>query len=95
MAEASPDVPSRLARPMHPEISMARGNNGSGNDPLRRSPHRSRVARHHPYRTTLLSLVQRVIRHAGSDREVVKLVRRLVNHGRVELIGSFKGERFE
>ena len=74
---------------------MARGRTGAVNDPLRRSPRRSRVARHHPYRTTLLSLVQRVIRHAGSDREVVALVKRLVNRGRVELIGSFKGERFE
>jgi hypothetical protein len=42
-----------------------------------------------------LSLVQRVIRHAASDREVAALVRRLVNRGRVELIGSFKGERFD
>jgi hypothetical protein len=74
---------------------MARGTNGAGNDPLRRSSRRSRVARHHPYRTTLLSLIQRVIRHAGSDREVVALVRRLVNRGRVELTGSFKGERFD
>jgi hypothetical protein len=43
----------------------------------------------------LLSLVQRVVRRAGSEREVIAMVTRLVNSGRVELIGSFKGERFE
>ena len=49
----------------------------------------------HPHRTTLLSLVVKVGRHVRTDREVVALVRRLVNSGRVELVGSFKGQRFE
>jgi hypothetical protein len=58
-------------------------------------PRRCRRSQRHPYRTTLLSLVQRVGRRVRSEVEVVALVKRLVNHGRVELIGSFKGDRFE
>lgn len=58
-------------------------------------PRRARRSRSRPYRTTLLSLVQRVVRRAGSESEVVALVTRLVNSGRVELTGSFNGNKIE
>lgn len=49
----------------------------------------------HPYRTTLLGLVQRLVGQAESDREVIATARRLVRSGRVVLTGSFRGERLE
>jgi hypothetical protein len=75
---------------------MTRRATGEGSSATR-ARHASRLAgaARHPYRTTLLSLVLKVGRRAGTEREIVALVRRLVNRGRVELIGSFKGERFE
>lgn len=46
-----------------------------------------------PYQSTLLELVQIVQRQCRSEREVAKLITRLVNSGRVVLTGSFVGER--
>jgi hypothetical protein len=48
-----------------------------------------------PYRTTLLGLVQRLVRQTESEREIVTTAQRLVRSGRVELTGSFRGERFD
>ena len=54
-----------------------------------------RRAKRRPYRTTLLGLVQKLIRQTDSDREVVAIASRLVRSGRVVLTGSFRGERLD
>lgn len=48
-----------------------------------------RIAR----RTTLLDLVQSLQGHCRTDTQVVALVARLVNDGRVSLCGTFAGQR--
>ena len=45
------------------------------------------------YRSTLLSLVQAVQDYTASDEEAVATIVRLLNTGRVVLIGTFAGER--
>lgn len=44
-------------------------------------------------RTTLLDLVQQVQEQTRSCEEVVAIVTRLVNTGRVQLTGNFVGQR--
>ncbi len=41
--------------------------------------------------TTLLDLVQAIVDTGASEREVVATVTRLVNSGRVQLVGAFRG----
>lgn len=43
--------------------------------------------------STLLALVQDVQRRCENDADVVRVVRRLVNSGRVVLTGNFAGQR--
>jgi hypothetical protein len=50
---------------------------------------RKRIAR----RATLLDLVQSLQGHCRTDPELVALVARLVNSGRVILTGNFAGQR--
>ena len=44
---------------------------------------------------TLLDLVSGVSTHAESEAEVIATVVYLVNSGRVQLCGNFKGARFD
>jgi hypothetical protein len=44
---------------------------------------------------TMLDLVAAVSENAESDREVVATVVHLVNSGRVQLCGNFRGARFD
>lgn len=44
-------------------------------------------------RTTLLDLVQTVQRYAANDEEVVATIAYLVNSGRVQLGGTFAGQK--
>jgi hypothetical protein len=46
-------------------------------------------------RCTLLELVEAVSDHAGTDTEAVATVVYLVNSGRVQLCGNFRGARFD
>jgi len=46
-------------------------------------------------RITMLDLVAAVSENAQSDREVVATVVHLVNSGRVQLCGNFRGARFD
>ena len=48
-----------------------------------------------PTTTTLLDLVTAVRTYARTDAEVVATVVHLVNSGRVQLGGNFRGARFE
>ena len=52
---------------------------------------RTRVPQIDPQVTTLLELVAAVADYAETDAEVVATVQRLINTGRVELIGAFRG----
>jgi hypothetical protein len=45
--------------------------------------------------TTLLELVATVSEFADTESELLAVVVRLVNSGRVTLIGNFKGARFD
>jgi hypothetical protein len=45
--------------------------------------------------STLLELVQAVSDYAETDTEIVATVVHLVNSGRVQLCGTFRGARFE
>ena len=45
--------------------------------------------------TTLLDLVAAVSEFADTESELIAVVVRLVNSGRVMLIGNFKGARFD
>ena len=47
-----------------------------------------------PRRSTLLALVLELQQRISDDAEVVRIVRWLVNSGRVVLIGSFAGRHF-
>ena len=44
---------------------------------------------------TLLDLVNAVVDHTPSDAETIATVVYLVNSGRVQLCGNFKGARFD
>jgi hypothetical protein len=46
-------------------------------------------------RSTLLELVEAVSDYTESDTETVATVVHLVNSGRVQLCGNFRGARFE
>ena len=46
-------------------------------------------------RTTLLQLVSWLSQILDSEAEIVETVVRLVNSGQVELVGNFRGCRFE
>jgi hypothetical protein len=45
--------------------------------------------------STLLELVKGVSEHAETENEVVATVVHLVNSGRVQLCGTFRGARFD
>jgi hypothetical protein len=47
-----------------------------------------------PRRSTLLALILELQQRIGDDAEVVRIVRWLVNSGRVVLSGSFAGRHF-
>jgi hypothetical protein len=46
-------------------------------------------------RSTLLELVEAVSDYAATDAEIVATVVYLVNSGRVQLCGNFRGARFD
>jgi len=46
-------------------------------------------------RSTLLELVKAVSEYAETDAEIVATVVHLVNSGRVQLCGNFRGARFD
>jgi hypothetical protein len=48
-----------------------------------------------PRRSTLLDLVQQLLRESDSERYVIEKATRLINGGRVLLIGSFRGARID
>ena len=45
--------------------------------------------------TTLLDLVSAVAKYARSDSELIATVAYMVNSGRVQLCGNFKGAHFD
>jgi len=49
---------------------------------------------HIPRRSTLLNLLAIVNQHTNSDAEAAEAIVHLVNTGRVELTGNFRGHRF-
>ena len=48
-----------------------------------------------PIQVTLLELVQTVFEFAENEDEVIATVTSLVNSGKVQLCGTFKGRRFD